>query len=333
MFDRHVLDLDLEREAEEICSGLKEIVTKSLMRRGVVVGISGGIDSSTTAALSVRALGPSRVFGLLMPERDSRGESTRLGRLLCEHLGIAHAVEDIQPPLAAIGCYRRYDDAVRRVFPAYGEGWKSKIVLPSDLLDSDRMNVFRVVVEDPQGARHEARLPLQAYLEVVAATNFKQRIRKTLEYYHADRLNYAVAGTPNRLEYDQGFFVKNGDGSADVKPIAHLYKTQVYAMARHLGLPQEITSTTPTTDTYSLEQGQDEFYFVLPHAEMDLLLWAKNHAVAGESAAVALGLTTDQVERVYRDIDRKRATTLPLQLPPVLVKPVPEIVKNLTMMP
>ncbi len=330
MFDRHVLDIDLEREAGEISARLKDIVTKTLMRRGVVVGVSGGIDSSTTAALAVRALGPARVFGLLMPERDSRGESTRLGRLVCEHLGIAHTVEDIQPPLAAIGCYRRYDDAVRRVFPAYGEGWKSKIVLPADLLDSDRMNVFRVVVEDPDGERHEARLPVQAYLEIVAATNFKQRIRKTLEYYHADRLNYAVAGTPNRLEYDQGFFVKNGDGAADVKPIAHLYKTQVYAMARHLGLPPEITSATPTTDTYSLEQGQDEFYFVLPHAEMDLLLWAKNHGVPSGQAAPVLGLAAAQVERVYRDIDRKRLTTLPLQLPPVLVKPVPEIVKNLT---
>jgi NAD+ synthase len=333
MFGRQVLEIDLEREAGEIGAGLRDLVTRQLMRRGLVVGVSGGIDSSTTAALAVRAFGPSRVFGLLMPERDSRGESTRLGRLLCEHLGIEHAVEDIQPPLAAIGCYRRYDDAVRRVFPAYGEGWKSKIVLPDDLLDSDRMNVFRVVVEDPAGERHEARLPLHAYLEIVAATNFKQRIRKTLEYYHADRLNYAVAGTPNRLEYDQGFFVKNGDGSADVKPIAHLYKTQVYAMARHLGLPEEITSTTPTTDTYSLEQGQDEFYFVLPYAQMDLLLWALNHGVPAVEAAPVLGLTPAQVHRVYRDIERKRLSTLPLQLSPLLVKPVPEIVKNLTKSP
>ncbi len=127
----------------------------------------------------------------------------------------------------------------------------------------------------------------------MAATNFKQRIRKTMDYYHADRLNYAVIGTPNRLEYDQGFFVKNGDGAADVKPIAHLYKTQVYAMARHLGLPDDICSSTPTTDTYSLEQGQDEFYFVLPYPEMDLLLWAKNHAVPEAEAAEVMGLTAE----------------------------------------
>jgi NAD+ synthase len=201
-------------------------------------------------------------------------------------------------------------------------------VLPSDLLQSDRVNVFRLVVESPDGTQDAARLPVGAYLELVAATNFKQRIRKTLEYYHADRLNFAVAGTPNRLEYDQGFFVKNGDGAADVKPIAHLYKSQVYAMARHLGLPEAICSSTPTTDTYSLVQGQDEFYFVLPYHQMDLLLWALNHGVGAEEAAAVLELTAEQVDRVYRDIERKRNTTRPLHLPPQLVKPVPEIRKS-----
>jgi NAD+ synthase len=327
MFDRDVLNIDLEQEATRVCGALRETVAKKLLRRGVVVAISGGIDSSCTAGLAVRAFGPKKVFGLLLPERDSSGASVKLGRQLAEHLGIEYAVEDIEPTLRAIGCYERYDAAVRRVVPEFGEGWKSKIVLPGDLLDSDRVSVYRVVVEDPDGARRTERLPLQAYLEIVAATNFKQRIRKTLEYYHADRLNYAVAGTPNRLEYDQGFFVKNGDGAADVKPIAHLFKTQVYAMARHLGLPDAICSSTPTTDTYSLEQGQDEFYFVLPYAEMDLLLWAKNHGVGAAEAGRIMDLQPEQVERVYKDIERKRATTLPLHLSGLLVGEVPEVTK------
>jgi NAD+ synthase len=327
MFDRNVLEIDLEQEAQEICTALREIVVKRLLRRGVVVAISGGIDSSVTAALAVRAFGPRKVFGLLLPERDSSSASGQLGRQLAEHLGIEYVVEDIQPTLAAIGCYERYDAAIRSVFPEFGGGWKSKIVLPDDLLDSDRMNFFRLVVQDPDGETHSQRLPVQAYLEIVAATNFKQRIRKTLEYYHADRLNYAVTGTPNRLEYDQGFFVKNGDGAADVKPIAHLYKTQVYAMARHLGLPDEICGSTPTTDTYSLPQGQDEFYFVLPYPEMDLLLFAKNHGVDPATAAAVMNLEPVQVERVFKDIDRKRATTLPLHLTSLLVKNVPEIRK------
>ncbi len=325
MFSRQSLDLDLHQETDHIVRTMRELVTRTLRRRGLVVAISGGIDSSVTAGLAVRAFGPRKVFGLLMPERDSSSASVQLGSLLCEHLGIDHVVEDIQPTLAAIGCYRRYDEAVQTVFPDFGPGWRSKIVLPGGLLDSDRLNLYRLVVEDPDGNRHEERLPVQSYLQIVAATNFKQRVRKTLEYYHADRLNYAVAGTPNRLEYDQGFFVKNGDGSADIKPIAHLFKTQVYAMARHLELPAPICDSTPTTDTYSLDQGQDEFYFVLPHAEMDLLLWARNAGVPAAEAAPVVGLTAEQVERVYHDIDRKRATTRPLQLAPLLVRDVPEI--------
>lgn len=235
---------------------------------------------------------------------------------------MARVVEDVAPALAALGCYRRYDAAVRRVMPNYGEGWRSKLVLPGDVLDSDRVNVSQLVVRAPGGAESTVRLTADVYLELVATTNFKQRVRKTLEYFHADRLRYAVAGTPNRLEYDQGFFVKNGDGSADVKPIAHLYKTQVYALARHLDLPEEICGAEPTTDTFSLPQTQTEFYFALPYREMDLLLWARSHAVPAADAAAALALQPVQVERVYRDIERKRAVAAYLHLPPVLVKPV-----------
>jgi len=321
------LNIDLENEALKISKGWRDTVVKRLMRRGAVVAISGGIDSSCCAGLAVRTFGPKKVFGLLLPERDSSSNSVRLGKQLAEHLGIEYTVENIQPTLAAIGCYERYDAAVKQVFPHFGKGWKSKIVLPGDLLDSDRINFYRLVVQSPDGEMMSERMPLKAYLELVAATNFKQRIRKTLEYFHADRLNYAVTGTPNRLEYDQGFFVKNGDGAADVKPIAHLYKTQVYAMAAHMGLPDEICSTTPTTDTYSLQQGQGEFYFVLPYPEMDLLLWAKNHQVSADNAAEVMGLEPVQIERVYKDIDRKRATTLPLHLTGLLVGEVPEIVK------
>jgi NAD+ synthase len=146
-----------------------------------------------------------------------------------------------------------------------------------------------------------------------------------IEYYHADRLNYAVIGTPNRLEYDQGFFVKNGDGAADLKPIAHLYKTQVYALAKALDLPEDITSARPTTDTYSLAQGQDEFYFALPYEQMDLALWAHNHAVAAADLAPVIGITEEHAKMIYEDIQAKRRATAYLHRGPVLVEDVAEI--------
>src|SRR5690606_28135822 len=227
------------------------------------------------------------------------------------------------PTLAAIGCYSWRDDAIRRVFPEYGEGWKNKIVISGGL--EGRLNHFQLVVQAPNGEIRQRRLGVREYLQIVAATNYKQRIRKTIEYFHADRLNYAVIGTPNRLEYDQGFFVKNGDGSADVKPIAHLYKSQVYALARHLGLPPEICAAVPTTDTYSLPQGQDEFYFALPYQQMDLALWAYNHGRSAAELADALGVTEGQAANIYRDIDSKRRGTRYLHLPPVLAEPVPQV--------
>lgn len=318
-----VLDIDLDAEATRISAWMVDTVARRLHRRGVVVAISGGIDSSCCAALAVKALGPKKVFGLLLPERDSSGFSSERGRQLATHLGIEHVVHDIAPALEAIGCYRERDEAIRRVFPAYGEGWKNKIVIAGGV--ERGLNFFKLVVSSPDGDLHEARLPVRDYLQIVAATNHKQRLRKTMEYFHADRLNYAVIGTPNRLEYDQGFFVKNGDGAADLKPIAHLYKTQVYAMARHLGLPEAITSAVPTTDTYSLPQGQDEFYFALPHAQMDLALWALNHGRTAAELAVALGLSEAQAQRVYDDIAAKRRTTAYLHARPVLAGPVDEL--------
>jgi NAD+ synthase len=324
VFSTGVLEMDWLAEAARIETAMREIVGRQIKRRGIVVGVSGGIDSSLVAALAARAFGPERVLALFMPETDSASESLELGRLVAEKFGIPSRTVNLFPVLDAMGCYRERDQAIVSVFPEFGPGWKSKIVLP-EIGDRARLNVFSLVVQSPDGRQRRARLPLEAYLAIVAATNMKQRTRKLTEYFWAEKLNYAVAGTPNRLEYDQGFFVKYGDGAADVKPIAHLYKTQVYAMARAVGVPEEICHRRPTTDTYSLPQGQDEFYFALPYEQMDLCLWAHNHGVAPEEVAPVVGLTPAAVANAFRDIEAKRRTTLVLHLPPVLVEPVPEI--------
>jgi len=303
----NILDLDYEAEADRICTGLREILSKKLKRRGLVVAMSGGIDSSASSALAVRALGKNKVYGLLLPEKDSSSKVTSRGKILAEHLGIEHIEHNIASTLDAIGCYEWRDNAIKKTFPEYTDGWKNKIVISGG--SEGKFNYFKLVVQNPAGEMMEKRLELKEYLQIVAATNYKQRIRKTIEYFHADRLNYAVVGTPNRLEYDQGFFVKNGDGSADVKPIAHLYKTQVYAMARHLELPEEICNAIPTTDTYSLQQGQDEFYFSLPYQQMDIALWALNHNISAAELASYLEITKEEAEFIYKDIQSKRVTT------------------------
>jgi NAD+ synthase len=318
------LRIDPEQVVEELCARLRDAVGKELRRKGAVVGVSGGIDSTVTCALCARALGPDRVLAVFTPESDSDAETLRLSRLAADSLGVDSVLEDITPLLQAARAYERRDAAVRRLIPEFEPEWKLKIVLPS-VIGRDTLRVFSLVVESPDGRQQKVRLPAEHYLEIVAATNFKQRSRKMIEYYHADRLNYAVAGTPNRLEYDQGFFVKNGDGAADVKPIAHLYKTQVYALAEYLDVPEEIRARPPTTDTYSLPQSQEEFYFSLPYDKMDLCLYAHNEGLPPEAVADVVGLAADDVARVYRDIEQKRRTTRYLQLSPRLLGPVPEI--------
>ena len=243
---------------------------------------------------------------------------------MASNLGTPTLVENIAGTLEAAGCYARQREAIQQTFPEYGDGWKHKITLPS-ILDGDRLNVSELTVESPSGETRTSRMTAAAYLQMIAATNFKQRVRKMMEYYHADRLNYVVSGTPNRLEYDQGFFVKLGDGSADIKPIAHLYKTQVYALAEYVGVPEEIRRRPPTTDTFSMPQTQEEYYFALPYHQMDLCLYGHNHSLPAADTAAAAGLTEDQVLRVYRDIDQKRRTTRYLHARPQLVEPVREI--------
>ncbi|HEX5000514.1 MAG TPA: NAD(+) synthase [Terriglobia bacterium] len=317
------LKLDAAAAVEEITGILRDQVQKDLKRRGAVVGLSGGIDSSVVAALSARALGKDKVLGLMMPERESSGESLSLGALVADSLGIPTLVEDITPMLDAAGCYRRRDEMVRRIVPEYGPGYRCKIVLPS--LNGSTYRVFSTVVQAPDGREIRARLDLEAYLGIVAATNFKQRARKMMEYYHADRLNYAVMGTPNRLEYDQGFFVKNGDGAADAKPIAHLYKTQVYQLAEYLGIPETVRQRPPTTDTYPMSQSQEEFYFSLPYDQMDACLYGVNHGIPADHIAAITGVTAEQIEHVYRDIEYKRRATRYQHMKPLLIREILEV--------
>ena len=319
-FGRDALTLDLPAVAAQIEAAVRNQVFYQLHRKGAVVALSGGIDSSLVAMLCARALGPERVLGLMLPEVASADESLELATAVADAAGIDRLTIPITPMLEAAGCYRLQVEAARLVIPEFDQGWRMKIVLPG--LTGNRINLFTLVAASPSGETRQSRLSVEAYLQLVAATNMKQRTRKQIEYYHADRLRYAVAGTPNRLEYDQGFFVKNGDGAADFKPIAHLYKSQVYALAEHVGVPADICHRAPTTDTYSLPQTQEEFYFSLPYDQLDLCLYGKDHGVPADVVAAALGLTVEQAEWVYADIDAKRRTALYLRSEPLLVEPV-----------
>jgi NAD+ synthase len=318
------LEIDPAVTSKEIQFAIRDIVISKLRRKGVVVGISGGVDSSVVAALCTRALGSERVLGLLMPERECSDDGLRLGRQFAESLHVRTVIENITAVLEAAGCYRRRDDAIRKLVSEFGPAHKCKLVMPA-LASGARYALPSLVVESPNGSVRKIRPTGEVYSEIVAATNFKQRVRKMFEYYHADCLQYAVAGTPNRLEYDQGFFVKNGDGAADLKPIAHLYKSQVYQLADYLDLPEKIRERPSTTDTFSMPQSQEEFYFSVPLRTLDVCLYAKNHGATCAKISELTGLEIEQVQAVLDSIDSKRKATAYLHQPPMMVEQVPEI--------
>lgn len=307
ILENKILNIDYEKEVKNISDMVTSYLRTVAHRRGLVVAISGGIDSSVCAALAVKAVGNKRVLLLRLPEADSSSKTGDRSMELSEHLGCETITQNITDVLDALGCYEWRDNAIKQLFPGYDDAWKNKIVIDGGL--EGQYNHFNLVVQSPDGKTTTKRMEYSQYLQVIAATNYKQRVRKSIEYFHADRMNYAVTGTPNLLEYDQGFFVKNGDGSADVKPIAHLYKSQVYEMAKYLGLPEGICNVIPTTDTYSLAQGQDEFYFALPYAQMDVALWCYKNSKSTAELANDLNITLEVAEHVYTDIENKRKMT------------------------
>ena len=309
------------QETARLAQFIQRVVRQS-RRRGAVVGISGGIDSAVVLALSVRAFDPRNVVAVMMPDKDSDPMSETYARELAARFDVEPLLENITPALTGFGCYSRRDAAIRRVFPEYDadQGWKAKIVLPQDLLQGGTLNVFSVTVIAPDGRIENRQLPPREMLEIVAATNLKQRSRMATLYFHAEAKQFAVIGTANRNEHAQGFFVKYGDGGADLQPIAHLYKNQVYQLARYLGVPESIQARTPTTDTYSAACDQQEFFFRVPFETLDLLWFALDHGVPIAETAAVMGLTEVEVQRVFDDIQRKVRATEFLRLQP----PIPE---------
>ncbi len=321
-FGRHALELDIEQEANRLIEGLRQGVHQTLHRQGVVLGISGGIDSSVVLALCVRAFGPERVVALMLPEGESSPDSEMLAQMLADHYGLQTVIkEDISDSLEGFGCYRRRNEAIQRLFPDFGPGWGAKIALPGNLLEQETLNIFSLTVTNPAGEAFTKRLPPTEYYQIVAASNFKQRSRMAMLYYHAELRNYAVIGTPNKNEHLLGFFVKYGDGGTDISPIGHLFKTQVYQLARHLGVPAEIQSRTPTSDTYPGGSTQEEFFFRLPFDILDTIWLGYEQGIANAEIAQGLDLSVAQVERVVADIVRKQRTTIYLRMPTIALNP------------
>jgi NAD+ synthase len=313
-----ILLSDVEAVANEIILKLQQDVLHNLKRLGAVIGTSGGIDSSVCLALTANAFGPERVLAVMMPEKDSSLESEQLAKELATRFDVKAIREDITPALSGFKCYERRDEAVRRVFPEYNpKTHKMKIGIKQSGLSNNLPPIFSLTIIDSNGNTEDKILPVNEYLQIVAASNFKQRTRMTTLYYHAEALHYAVIGTPNKHEQEQGFFVKYGDGGADVMPIGNLYKTQVYQLANFLGVPKAIIDRTPTTDTYSAEQTQEEFFFQMPFGLMDRYWYGFENGYSPKEVAEVMGESEQKVKALFGNFERKKKTTEYLRMSPI----------------
>jgi len=316
-FTKDSIKIDPAIETERIISRLKEEIAFVLRKKGAVVGVSGGIDSSVVLALCVKAIGSEKVLSVMLPERDSSPDSLRLAKILTNKLNVSYVVEDISDALDGYGCYRRRDEAVKRIFPEYDKSYKMKISIPKNHEGKELLNFFNLSITSPDGKEKSARLPFNEYLQIVAASNFKQRTRMSMLYYHAEAKNYCVIGTGNKNEHEQGFFVKYGDDGVDIKPIAHLFKSQVYQLAKYLEIPEEIQKRIPTSDTYSAEQTQEEFFFKVPFEILDPIWFGWENGVSIEEISAALKLDENYVKNVIKDIQNKIRSTKYLRKNPI----------------
>src|SRR4030043_1611506 len=307
-FSKDIIRLENVKEVvDKIVVKLADDVLKNLKRSGGVVGISGGIDSAVCLALSVKAFGPDKTVAIMMPDKDSRPEREILARELADRFSVKSLfMENMTDALTGFNCYQRRDEAVKRVFPEYDPStYKMKIGVKQRGLFTNLPPVFSLTIIDKFGKEQEKPLHTKEYLQIVASSNFKQRSRMAMLYYYAETYYYAVIGTPNKHETEQGFFVKYGDGGADVMPIGNLYKTQVYQLAQYLGIPKGIIERIPTTDTYPAEQTQEEFFYQLPFNLMDLYWYAFENRYSSNEVAAIMGETTERVEAIFRNFSRK----------------------------
>jgi len=317
-FNKDILKINnLETTVNSIVLKLQNDTHQILKRYGGVVGISGGIDSSVTMALAVKAFGPDNVLGVMLPEKDSSSDSEILAKKLAEKFGVKAITENISNALKGFKCYERRDQAVKSILPEYNpEKHKMKIGIKT-APQSKLPPIFSVIIIDENGVEQSKKLPAKEYMQIVAASNFKQRTRMSMLYYHAERIHYAVIGTPNKHEIDQGFFVKYGDGGADIMPIGQLYKTQVYQIAEYLDIPKEIIDRTPTTDTYSAEQTQEEFFYQFPFATMDLLWYGFENNFDPSEVGKVMGFSVEEIQNIFDNFKRKHETTEYLRLSPL----------------
>ncbi len=307
----------VESVIDDLTGFIKEQTIK-FKKKGIIIGISGGIDSALTTALSVKALGKENVFGLMIPEKESSKESTEFAKLLINQLGIKSEEIDITQKLDAFMVYETRENIIKKKFPEYNNECKYRVVVPNKIVDEVNAVMPFLEVLDKNRNSNRIKLSLNDYLTLTAATSIKHRVRMTLEYFYAEKLNYLVVGSTNKSEWIQGYFVKYGDGGVDIEPIAELYKTQVYQLAKNLEIPVEIINRKASPDTWSYDVSDEEFFFGVPYKIMDILWYTKENDIPISKIGKLIDLEEEKILRILGQLEKKALSSENMRkMPPV----------------
>ena len=295
---------NIEITINEIIEFIKNEVFEIYQKKGVVIGLSGGIDSAITAALCTKSIGSEKILGLILPEKESDVNSKNLALQIAEKYNIDTETIDITNILESFGVYENKEKIVKEKFPNYNEKCKYRVVVPSKSENNIGMPFLEIL--DDENIVHKLKISSFDFLNLTAATSIKHRVRMTMLYNYAEKNNFTVVGTTNKTEYLQGYFVKYGDGGSDIEPLVHLYKTQIYQIANFLKLPEEIINQDASPDVWSFKTSDEEFFYAVPYNIVDLILYGREKNLSINEIAKFLNLESEKIEKLIQFQNQKQ---------------------------